>query len=160
MSHVTARPAATLFKLTLLSLPLLLAACSNSAVPSIDTATATVSSMEVGSTAVTVDAKPGTSARTSGSYVSLLSNGATATIAVPAGMSGSYRLQLQARADLYQGAPIVEIRKGGTVLSKVTVTQTTAGLYDAGTVTVQSGDATPRTATFTSTTPCSREAAR
>lgn len=140
MSHLTARPAATLFKLTLLSLPLLLAACSNSGSVPAGPDAADVAPLGVSSTSVQVDARPGTSAGTNGSFVTLLSNGSTATLTVPAGVSGSVRLQLQAKADLYQGAPIVEIRKSGTVLSKVTVTSATAGLYDAGTVTVQPGD--------------------
>ncbi|BDP43389.1 hypothetical protein DAETH_33580 (plasmid) [Deinococcus aetherius] len=92
-----------------------------------------------GGTAVKVDAVPGAGARTSGSYVTLLGNGATANLTVPTGVSGTYRLQLQAKGDVFQGEPVVEVRKGGAVLGKVTV-GATAGLYDVGNLSLQPGD--------------------
>lgn len=139
MSYVSVRPAVKLFKLTLISLPLLVTACSNSgSTPTASGSPGTVVPMAAGT--IQVDATLGPAARMSGSYVTLLSNGATANLTVPMGVSGSYKLQLQAKGDLFQGSPIVEIRKGDVVLSKVTLTSATASLYNAGNVTVQPGD--------------------
>lgn len=146
MSYAPAR-STTLLKSTLLSLPLLLAACSNSgSTPPQAELAAEVSASAprsldslASSSAVLVDAVLVSGGSMSGSYAGLWGNGATAKLTVPAGVNGSYKLQLQAKGDVFQGEPVVEVRRGNTVLAKVTL-GTSAQLYDAGTFTVQPGD--------------------
>ncbi len=88
---------------------------------------------------VQINATPGPGGQMSGALVGLWSNGAMANLTIPTDVSGAYKLALHGRGDVFEGEPIVEVRRAGEVLSKVTLGAALAS-YDAGTVTVQPGE--------------------
>lgn len=166
MPHRFVYPTTLLFKLTLLSLPLLLAACSNSAPVPTDSGNAASSVLSATSTAH-LEAEAGVngtgealtpqmafetgavtgswiiqdSAASGGQSTALMSTGSAVRFTVPSTLAaGKYVVKVQARGESYNGSPILGMRIGGVEKTTQTISSPIYASFSFGTYSLSPGD--------------------